>query len=75
MLIWFWKLEFCIIIIITFQTANPNWESQMPKKPKAPQGRQPSKERENFRNKLKDNNNNNKKFDKTELKVNRKKNI
>ena len=42
-----------IIIIITFKTANPNWESQMPKTQRPQQGRQPSKERENFRKKRK----------------------
>ena len=35
-----------IITIITFQTANPDWESQMPKTRRPQQGRQPSKERE-----------------------------
>ena len=42
-----------IIIIITFQTANQNWESQMAKTQRPQQGRQPSKERENFRKKRK----------------------
>ena len=33
------------VIIITFQTANPNWESQMPKTPKAPAGKEKTFER------------------------------
>ena len=42
-----------VIIIITFKTANPNWESQTPKIRGAQQGRQASKERENFSKKRK----------------------
>ena len=37
-----------IIIIIAFQTANPNWDGRKPKTQRPQQGRQPSKERENF---------------------------
>ena len=49
-----------IIIIITLQTANPNWESLTPKTQRPQQGRQPSKERENDRTNIKTKTNNNK---------------
>ena len=47
----------------------------MPKKRRPQQGRQPSKERENFRKKIKPIklSSNNKKFDKSKLKVKKKK--
>ena len=45
--------SFIIIIIITLQTANPNWESLMSKTQRPQQGRQHSKERENFRTNMK----------------------
>ena len=41
----------CCLFIITFQTANLNWEGQKPKIRRPQQGRQPSKKRENFRKK------------------------
>ena len=56
--------------IISFQIANPNWESQTPKTQRSQQGRQPSKERENFRKEsltiIKPDNN--KKFNKSKMK-------
>ena len=42
-----------IAVVITFQTASPNWEGQKPKTRRPQQERQASKERENFRKKRK----------------------
>ena len=62
-----------IIVIITLQTANPNWDSLTPKAQGSQHGRQPSKERENYVmiTRTAKTNNNNKGFGKTKSKVNK----
>ena len=43
-----------ILLSLHSRLQTPNWESQMPKTRRPQQGRQPSKERENFRKKRND---------------------